>query len=198
MHIHLPLEKRQKGTNIPSLFLGPYQKYLSAFWHLIPFVIFDAIYPSAGEEDEVLQKHGGGWVKLHKLRPQRWLKATPRRWLCLFLQSGSTCRCPPTAGRAGARGGGSSSPRRLPTHGVAGMWRRSARSRGAGLSYETGGQLMSGDSAIRSACHQHSHAAWWCWKTSSFSLHPCLRIPALMHMRTGLNLCVIHNSYYSR
>lgn len=59
MHIHLLFEKCQKGTNIPSLFLGPYQKYLSAFWHLMPFVIFDAIYQLAGKEDEVLQKHSG-------------------------------------------------------------------------------------------------------------------------------------------
>lgn len=38
VHIHLLLEKCQEGTNIPSLFLGLYQKYLSAFWPFIPFV----------------------------------------------------------------------------------------------------------------------------------------------------------------
>lgn len=70
MHIHLLFKKCQKDTNIPSLYLEPHQKYLSAFWHLIPFVIVDAIYQLA-VEDEVLQKGSSGWMKLHQLRPQR-------------------------------------------------------------------------------------------------------------------------------
>lgn len=49
MHIHLLSKKCQKDTNIPSLFLEPYQKYLSASWHLIPFVTVDAVYQSAAE-----------------------------------------------------------------------------------------------------------------------------------------------------
>jgi len=65
MHIHLLLEEHQKGTNISLLFLGLCQRYFSAFWHFVPFVVL------------MLPTESRAWSSFRNTLADRWSSISP-------------------------------------------------------------------------------------------------------------------------